>query len=216
MNDGCLMHEVIGRQISLMQITCSFPVSTSAKIVSFFYVTFAHPSTTDAFCKTCIPVPLFKILTWLGYFNSAMNPVIYSIFNTEFRDAFKRILISYAHNECCDRRRESRGAMDLLVGGKRCPTRYSTSEAGAASPHHPQKAKLVTLPSSQSLGVPGASTGMPSPGRQYQSMTGNHQLCHNRETLTPTIEVMQDKSIELSFFPAGNNTMDQKEKISAI
>lgn len=45
-----------------------------------------------AFCKTCIPDVTFKILTWLGYSNSAFNPIIYSIFNTEFREAFKRIL----------------------------------------------------------------------------------------------------------------------------
>lgn len=34
----------------------------------------------------------FQVLTWLGYSNSAFNPIIYSIFNTEFREAFKRIL----------------------------------------------------------------------------------------------------------------------------
>ncbi|KAK0098013.1 hypothetical protein PV326_011792 [Microctonus aethiopoides] len=45
-----------------------------------------------AFCKTCIPDRAFQVLTWLGYSNSAFNPIIYSIFNTEFREAFKRIL----------------------------------------------------------------------------------------------------------------------------
>lgn len=35
---------------------------------------------------------LEQVLTWLGYSNSAFNPIIYSIFNTEFREAFKRIL----------------------------------------------------------------------------------------------------------------------------
>ncbi|KAF7495354.1 Dopamine receptor 1 [Sarcoptes scabiei] len=62
-----------------------------------------------AFCKTCIPDSVFKILTWLGYFNSSLNPAIYSIFNTEFRDAFKRILVRYVFssdvrkncNRCC-------------------------------------------------------------------------------------------------------------------
>ncbi|EFA10743.2 dopamine receptor 1 isoform X1 [Tribolium castaneum] len=48
-----------------------------------------------AFCKTCIPDITFKILTWLGYSNSAFNPIIYSIFNTEFREAFKRILTAH-------------------------------------------------------------------------------------------------------------------------
>lgn len=45
----------------------------------------------EAYCK-CAPIVLFQILTWLGYFNSCLNPIIYSIFNTEFRNAFKRIL----------------------------------------------------------------------------------------------------------------------------
>lgn len=31
-----------------------------------------------------------------------MNPVIYSIFNTEFREAFRKILTSYVRNECCN------------------------------------------------------------------------------------------------------------------
>lgn len=50
----------------------------------------------EAYCK-CAPTILFQILTWLGYFNSCLNPVIYSIFNSEFRNAFKRILFP----KCC-------------------------------------------------------------------------------------------------------------------
>ncbi|EDV91627.1 GH19686 [Drosophila grimshawi] len=53
-----------------------------------------------AFCKTCIGGQTFKILTWLGYSNSAFNPIIYSIFNKEFRDAFKRIL-TMRNPWCC-------------------------------------------------------------------------------------------------------------------
>ena len=34
----------------------------------------------------------FLITTWLGYINSCVNPLIYTIFNPEFRKAFKRIL----------------------------------------------------------------------------------------------------------------------------
>ncbi|XP_065226035.1 dopamine receptor 1-like isoform X2 [Planococcus citri] len=54
-----------------------------------------------AFCKTCIPGIAFKILTWLGYSNSAFNPIIYSIFNTEFREAFRRILTAHYPSCCC-------------------------------------------------------------------------------------------------------------------
>lgn len=54
-----------------------------------------------AFCKTCIPGIAFKVLTWLGYSNSAFNPIIYSIFNTEFREAFRRILTAHYPACCC-------------------------------------------------------------------------------------------------------------------
>lgn len=37
---------------------------------------------------------LFSFLVWLGYMNSFLNPVIYTIFNMEFRRAFKKILLN--------------------------------------------------------------------------------------------------------------------------
>ncbi|XP_076438266.1 LOW QUALITY PROTEIN: dopamine D2-like receptor [Babylonia areolata] len=41
----------------------------------------------------CNPSKLiFSFFTWLGYINSFLNPVIYTIFNPEFRKAFKKIL----------------------------------------------------------------------------------------------------------------------------
>lgn len=45
-----------------------------------------------AFCPDCIQPLLFSVLFWLGYCNSAINPVIYALFSNEFRIAFKRIL----------------------------------------------------------------------------------------------------------------------------
>ncbi|XP_041985223.1 dopamine receptor 1 [Aricia agestis] len=64
------------------------------------WVPFFCVNIVAAFCKTCIPDLAFKILTWLGYSNSAFNPIIYSIFNTEFREAFKKILTSKCP-PCC-------------------------------------------------------------------------------------------------------------------
>ncbi|XP_004925963.3 dopamine D2-like receptor [Bombyx mori] len=37
-------------------------------------------------------VTVFILTTWLGYINSFLNPVIYTIFNPEFRKAFRKIL----------------------------------------------------------------------------------------------------------------------------
>ncbi|CAH8866114.1 unnamed protein product [Trichobilharzia szidati] len=42
------------------------------------------------FCETA--GSLMSSCTWLGYVNSALNPVIYTIFNLEFRNAFKKLL----------------------------------------------------------------------------------------------------------------------------
>ncbi|CAH8599042.1 unnamed protein product [Heterobilharzia americana] len=42
------------------------------------------------FCE--IAGNLMSSCTWLGYINSALNPVIYTIFNLEFRTAFKKLL----------------------------------------------------------------------------------------------------------------------------
>jgi len=54
-------------------------------------------------CPVCSPDPLqnqglcvspttFSTAFWLGYSNSAFNPVIYTVFNNDFRRAFKKIL----------------------------------------------------------------------------------------------------------------------------
>uniref|UniRef100_A0A3Q3FPV8 Dopamine receptor D4a n=1 Tax=Kryptolebias marmoratus TaxID=37003 RepID=A0A3Q3FPV8_KRYMA len=48
-------------------------------------------------CQDCnVPPALMSVVTWLGYVNSALNPVIYTVFNTEFRNFFKKVLHS-----CC-------------------------------------------------------------------------------------------------------------------
>ncbi|GLV36005.1 5-hydroxytryptamine (serotonin) receptor 1A [Carabus blaptoides fortunei] len=44
-------------------------------------------------CESCEIKPyIASFFLWLGYFNSTLNPVIYTIFSPEFRQAFKRIL----------------------------------------------------------------------------------------------------------------------------
>ncbi|KAJ9575273.1 hypothetical protein L9F63_017814 [Diploptera punctata] len=45
------------------------------------------------FCDSCCPSDkLIHFITWLGYINSALNPIIYTIFNMDFRRAFKKLL----------------------------------------------------------------------------------------------------------------------------
>lgn len=46
-----------------------------------------------ALCKRCdISGTVFAVAFWLGYCNSAVNPIIYTIFNRDFRKAFRKIL----------------------------------------------------------------------------------------------------------------------------
>ncbi|KDR16545.1 putative tyramine receptor 2 [Zootermopsis nevadensis] len=45
------------------------------------------------FCVSCCPSDkMIYFITWLGYINSALNPIIYTIFNMDFRRAFKKLL----------------------------------------------------------------------------------------------------------------------------
>ena len=44
-------------------------------------------------CRSCSIGPsLVSVVTWLGYVNSAVNPLIYTAFNPEFRTVFQRLL----------------------------------------------------------------------------------------------------------------------------
>ncbi|XP_032295007.1 octopamine receptor Oamb isoform X2 [Drosophila virilis] len=61
-----------------MFIFCWFP---------FFTIYIIRP-----FCQDCVDPLLFSVLFWLGYCNSAVNPMIYALFSKDFRFAFKRII----------------------------------------------------------------------------------------------------------------------------
>ena len=45
------------------------------------------------FCESCyIPRVAISAITWLGYANSFMNPIVYAFLNKDFSNAFKRLL----------------------------------------------------------------------------------------------------------------------------
>lgn len=47
------------------------------------------------FCQSCVDKTdqrVVNFITWLGYINSSLNPIIYTIFNIDFRRAFSRLL----------------------------------------------------------------------------------------------------------------------------
>ncbi|VDM93509.1 unnamed protein product [Onchocerca ochengi] len=53
----------------------------------FFLISLYRP-----ICRCKIPILLEIITSWLGYLNSALNPIIYTVLSNDFRTAFKRIL----------------------------------------------------------------------------------------------------------------------------
>ncbi|XP_062613731.1 5-hydroxytryptamine receptor-like [Saccostrea cucullata] len=45
------------------------------------------------FCPSCDFHPaMFSVFLWLGYLNSLLNPIIYTIFNPSFRNAFRKLI----------------------------------------------------------------------------------------------------------------------------
>ncbi|XP_034544332.1 alpha-2C adrenergic receptor [Notolabrus celidotus] len=68
-------------------VVCWFP----------FFFSYSLYGVCRELCK--IPDPLFKFFFWIGYCNSSLNPVIYTIFNQDFRRAFQKILCkSWKHS----------------------------------------------------------------------------------------------------------------------
>lgn len=61
-------------------VVCWFP----------FFFSYSLGAICPQHCK--VPHGLFQFFFWIGYCNSSLNPVIYTIFNQDFRRAFRRIL----------------------------------------------------------------------------------------------------------------------------
>ena len=67
----------------------------------FFILALVRP-----FCahRCHFPSLLVSIIGWLGYFNSLLNPIIYTVFNPDFRSAFRKILFGkYRGNSALSR-----------------------------------------------------------------------------------------------------------------
>ncbi|XP_067849707.1 D(4) dopamine receptor-like [Heptranchias perlo] len=84
--------KINGRERKAMKV---LPIVVGAFL--FCWTPFFVVHITKALCDSCdIPPHLISIVTWLGYVNSAVNPIIYTIFNMEFRNFFRKVL-----HPCC-------------------------------------------------------------------------------------------------------------------
>ncbi|XP_068097849.1 5-hydroxytryptamine receptor 6 [Hyperolius riggenbachi] len=74
---------------------------TLGVLLGMFFVAwlpFFVANVVQAVCD-CVPPGLFDVLTWLGYCNSTMNPIIYPLFMRDFKRAMGKYL------PCCRRSR---------------------------------------------------------------------------------------------------------------
>ncbi|KAM5271549.1 alpha-2A adrenergic receptor [Ctenodactylus gundi] len=78
-----------GRQNREKRFTFVLAVVIGVFVVCWFPFFFTYTLTAVG-CQ--VPVTLFKFFFWFGYCNSSLNPIIYTIFNHDFRRAFKKIL----------------------------------------------------------------------------------------------------------------------------
>ncbi|KRZ32838.1 5-hydroxytryptamine receptor 1D [Trichinella pseudospiralis] len=77
---------------TLAVVTGTFVLCWLPFFVLALYRPIACPSSDHSISPCSISPLLESVFLWLGYVNSALNPIIYTVFSPDFAKAFKRIL----------------------------------------------------------------------------------------------------------------------------
>uniref|UniRef100_A0A8D0AN07 G-protein coupled receptors family 1 profile domain-containing protein n=1 Tax=Sander lucioperca TaxID=283035 RepID=A0A8D0AN07_SANLU len=85
-SERCLAHRQ-GRRALKASLTLGVLLGLFFSAWLPFFIT----NMAQAVCE-CIPMALFDAITWLGYCNSTMNPIIYPLFMRDFKRALGKLL----------------------------------------------------------------------------------------------------------------------------
>ncbi|XP_069810619.1 alpha-2Db adrenergic receptor-like [Dendropsophus ebraccatus] len=81
------------QQLREKRLTFVLAVVIGGFVICWFPFFFTY--SLDSVCreKCGISDALFNFFFWIGYCNSSLNPVIYTVFNRDFRKAFRKLLV---------------------------------------------------------------------------------------------------------------------------
>ncbi|XP_059151398.1 alpha-1A adrenergic receptor-like [Physella acuta] len=138
----------------------------------------------DSLCPTCsVPPLLFKLFFWLGYCNSTMNPIIYTLSSNEFRRAFLAILCC---RKCRSRPRVSLTELQLRAKSS-CRQRRVAHRQHYKQPGKQQDidtASVMTHTGDISLESSVKSNGSRHQLSQGSSCSNCHNKCHYQIAVT--------------------------------
>ncbi|XP_066297347.1 5-hydroxytryptamine receptor 6-like [Branchiostoma lanceolatum] len=100
-----------GRRAGVNGITSLKAIRTLGIILGAFMITwlpFFIANVVRPFCY-CVSGQVFEVLTWLGWLNSALNPIIYPLFMKDFKRVFKK------HMPFC--KRDAGSSVGTVPGG---------------------------------------------------------------------------------------------------
>lgn len=174
------------------------------------------------------PEVLFKVIFWLGYFNSCLNPIIYPCYNREFKLAFIRILrcqchqrkrpgwkaYNYRSSNFSSSGHSRKGSSDhnsgCLNGSQR------TLSSASPSPSYMNKG-LAPCPEGEALFIWGASTPTPStPNLLPGTPTDPQLLVIKPEPNRGKAEEVTANMFSFSFGKFRDKTGVNKDSIGAV